>query len=150
MPTAETAPGDSISTRDVVTLAAPTAAGSGMIQFCQSACAVTADCEFSVTQGDKCYLKNNIGGGTYGKTGASPATDAVCVKGPQAWLRAALLVSNQPPTGPAGPAAALGPGGTPLPRRNVTLSRSATGGRSAGAAGAVLLAAAALAALALA
>ncbi|GBF98431.1 hypothetical protein Rsub_11076, partial [Raphidocelis subcapitata] len=139
--------GDNLSARDFVTFGAPPAGGAGMVQFCQSQCAVTAECEFSVTQGEKCYLKNNIGGGTYGKTGASPTTDAVCVKGPQAWLRAALLVSNQPPAGADGVAAALAPGVAPAPRRNVTLPSSAAGARGAVGAGAALFAGVAAAAL---
>jgi hypothetical protein len=45
-----------------------------------------------VTQLTKCYLKNNIQGGTYGKTGASQITDATCVKGADNWLKFALQV----------------------------------------------------------
>ena len=130
-----------MSTRDFVTLAAgATAAGSA--EFCKSQCAVMADCEFAVAQGTKCFLKNNIAGGTYGKTGASALADVTCVKGADNWLKFALQVSNQPAKGPAVPAGAAG--GPAPPRRNVTGVKSGASARAAGAGVAAALAAALL------
>jgi hypothetical protein len=133
-----------------VTLAAG-ANGAGNAEFCKSQCAVMQDCEFSVTQGTKCYLKNNIAGGTYGKTGASALADTTCVKGADNWLKFALQVSNQPAKGPA--VVAGGPAKPAAPRRNVTGARSGAaraggGGWRAAAGAAAALAAAALLALA--
>lgn len=112
--------GDGITTRDFITITS----GAGAVEFCKGQCAGIPDCEFTVTQLTKCYIKNNIGQGTYGKTGASPSTDATCVKGADSWLKFALQVSNQPAAGmplPGGIPGAPGAGGiiTALPpRRN--------------------------------
>ncbi|GBF97656.1 hypothetical protein Rsub_10532 [Raphidocelis subcapitata] len=84
--------GDGITTRDFVTISS----GAGAVEFCKGQCQQLPECEFTVTQLTKCYLKSNIAGGTYGKTGASPQTDATCVKGADNWLKVALQVSNQP------------------------------------------------------
>lgn len=106
-----------------------------------------------VTQLTKCYLKNNIAGGTYGKTGASPQSDATCVKGADNWLKFALQVSNQPAAGagaqlPGGLAAAFGSPRGPLGRgRNVSAlnGAGARGGSGGASGGALALAAAVLA-----
>jgi len=96
--------GDGIATRDFVTVAANASA----LDFCKSQCGAIPECEFVVSQDSKCYLKNNIGGGTYGTTGASSLTEASCVKGADNWLRFALQVSNQPAGGVPPPVAAPG------------------------------------------
>ncbi len=97
---------------------------------------MTVECEFAVTQQSKCYLKNNIAGGTYGKTGASPTIDATCVKGAENWLKFALQVSNQPAGGAAGGLPGLA--ATPLPpRRNGTGPGNGAGARGGGGARAV-------------
>jgi hypothetical protein len=129
--------GDGIATRDFVTTAAGPSAGAGALEFCKAQCAATPECEFSVTQGTKCYLKGNLQGGNYGKTGASPLSDAACIKGADNWLKFALQVSNLPASGAALPGAAGGPVALP-PRRNVTgRTNGAGGGREAGRAAAM-------------
>jgi hypothetical protein len=112
------------------------------------------ECEFVVTQLTKCYLKSNIAGGTYGKTGASPLTDATCVKGADNWLKFALQVSNLPAQGIASVLPGIIPSATPLQqRRNMSAAAAAAAASGApprrgsgrgGAAAAVLLLAAAL------
>jgi hypothetical protein len=136
--------GDGIATRDFVTVTG----GAGATEFCKAQCAAMAECEFTVAQSAKCYLKKDLSAGTYGKTGASPITDATCVRGADNWLKFALQVSNLPAGGTAGLPGAPGlpglpPGGPlPLPRRNVSGLGLANGaGGRAGAAAAAAAAA---------
>jgi hypothetical protein len=133
--------GDGITTRDFVTITA----GAGAIEFCKGQCAQMLECEFVVTQLTKCYLKSNIQGGTYGKTGASPLTDATCVKGADNWLKFALQVSNQPAQGFAGAVPGIIPSATPLQQRrnmSVAAAAAAAGNGASGAARATAAAAA--------
>jgi hypothetical protein len=146
--------GDGISTRDFVTVTA----GARATEFCKVQCAATPECEFVVTQGPKCYLKANIGGGTYGRTGTSPLTDSSCVKGADNWLKFALQVSNQPAGGAPPPVAAAGPatggggvgglqgapqgGVSPLAARRSEALKSGGGGARRRAAGGAVAAAA--------
>lgn len=72
------------------------AAGSSAIEFCKSVCQANSQCQFVVTQLGKCYVKNSMGQGQYGSTGANAKIDAVCINGPANWQGLASRLSAQP------------------------------------------------------
>lgn len=122
--------GAPISFGGVVTGTGPT------ISFCNKQCKANPDCQFVVTnQPDKkCYLKNQMNTGPYGRTGASTTTVAVCVKGKESWGQLAAQVSM-----PRAPAPATN---TSAARSNAT-SRVRNAARQAAAPVSSILAAAA-------
>lgn len=62
--------GDGIITRDFVTTSPGATPGGAAVEFCKAQCAAMAECEFSVAQGAKCYLKKSIQGGRAGSDGS--------------------------------------------------------------------------------
>jgi hypothetical protein len=70
--------------------------GAAGVEWCKNQCKQNPNCQFVVTSLGKCYVKQNIMSGAYGRTGASNSVDATCVNGEAAWQQMALQVSAAP------------------------------------------------------
>jgi len=70
--------------------------GAAGVEWCKNQCKQNPNCQFVVTSLGKCYIKQNIMSGAYGRTGASSSVDATCVNGEAAWQLMALQVSAAP------------------------------------------------------
>jgi hypothetical protein len=67
--------------------------GTQVEAWCRAQCKQEPKCEFVVAAAGKCYLKNQMLVGAFGRTGYSEKAIKACVKSPSAWMNLANMVS---------------------------------------------------------
>lgn len=122
--------------------------GAAVAEFCKAQCRQEPKCEFVVASAGKCYLKNQLLVGSFGRTGYSETATKACVRSPSAWMTMANMVSAG---GKGATGAFNGTGAAQLAARRAAAKAAngaggggGGGGLGGGAAGLALFVAAAL------